>query len=491
MTPTRPGRELRPAILARYATGEFVTSGFAALPGLVLVFYLTDALGVPALLAGVVVTLAKVWDIVIDPVVGGLSDRELAATGRRRRLMRLAAVLLPLFFVVTFVVPAGLPPLASAAWVFVAFLLAATGFSLFQVPYNVLPAELTRSYDERTRLLSARVVVLAIAILLYGGGGPLLRGLGGDLAPSVGAALGIDLDPVAFGYLLMAVGAAAGFAIAIFITSGIERAARGETPPAPPATDPYAQLPAPRDSLGGRVRRGWGLLRSSRPFRALLTAFMIQGLATGMMLGAAQYVATWVLVDEDAVTLLFVALIAPALVAAPIWGAVARRIGKERAYLIAIVLFGVAALSLVLLVWAPGLWVYAPVGLAGFAYAGLQALPLSMLPDVIAHDARSNGPGRGGGFSGMWTAGETIGLAFGATVLSLVLAATGYLESTAGVVVEQGPAAVLGIIACFSVLPAALMSVSTIALGRYPLRRGDIDVQGPAPSVIPGSPPPA
>ena len=462
-------------ILARYATGEMVTSGFAALPGLVLVFYLTDTLGVSALLAGAVVTLAKIWDIVIDPIVGAFSDRELARTGFRRRLMRLAAILLPLFFILTFAVPPGTPPLLAAAWVFVAFVLAATGFSLFQVPYNVLPAELASTYDARSRLLSVRVVVLAIAILLYGGGGPALRSIGGD-------------DEF-LGYLVMAVGAAIVFAIAILITSTVEKAARGGGRPLPPASPAIGGIPAPRDSLGAQARRGWSMLRASQPFRALLATFFFQALATGMMLAGTQYVASWVLFDVDAVTFLFVALIAPALIAAPLWGVVARRIGKERAYRIAIILFALAALSLLLLLWYPGLWIYAPVGLAGLAYAGLQALPMSMLPDVIGYDARRNGPGRGGSFSGMWTAGETIGLALGTTVLAVVLAATGYRESTAAEQVSQSETAVVGIILCFSVIPALLMAVSLIVLRRYPLRRADIDVEGPVPSVIPGRAP--
>ena len=53
-----------------------------------------------------------------------------------------------------------------------AFIATATAFSLFQVPYIALPAELTDDYDARTRLLSVRVVVLTFAILLFGAGGP-------------------------------------------------------------------------------------------------------------------------------------------------------------------------------------------------------------------------------------------------------------------------------------------------------------------------------
>ena len=71
--------------------------------------------------------------------------------------------------------PAGLGPVASGIWVLIAFVLTATAFSLFQVPYIALPAELVDGYDARTRLLSARVVVLTFAILLFGAGGPALR----------------------------------------------------------------------------------------------------------------------------------------------------------------------------------------------------------------------------------------------------------------------------------------------------------------------------
>jgi GPH family glycoside/pentoside/hexuronide:cation symporter len=479
MTHVAPrSRELRAGVLARYATGEFVTSGFAALPGLVLVFYLTDSLAVPALLAGAVVTFAKIWDIIIDPIVGAYSDREYAARGSRRRLMLLGAVVLPVFFVVTFAVPPGTEPLLAGLWVFVAFLLAATGFSFFQVPYNVLPAELVSGYDTRTRLLSARVVVLTAAILLYGGGGPALREVGVEL-------FGTDFG----GYLFMAVGAAVIFIVAIVVTSGVEKAARGTlVVPPMPASRAFTELAAPRDSIAVQARRGIAMLRSSRPFRTLLATFFVQALAAGGMLAGTQYIATWVLGDTDAVTLLFVALILPAIIAAPLWGVVARRIGKERAYVIATTIFFLAALSHTGLLIAPGFWIVVPIGFVGIAYAGIQALPLSMLPDVIAHDARTNGPGRGGSFSGMWTAGETTGLAFGTTILALILAVSGYLEGTAATPVEAQPnSAVFGIVMSFSVVPAILMAVSFITLFRYPLRKRDIDLPTPEMAMAPPS----
>ena len=440
--------------IAGYAVGSLGTGGFGTLPGLVLVYFLTDNLGVTAIVAGLIVSLAKLWDVVIDPLIGSLSDRALARTGSRRGLMLVGALTLPVFFILTFAVPIEVGPTVGAIWVLVAFMLTATSFSLFQVPYIALPAELTTRYDERTRLLTWRVVVLTAAILLFGAGGPLLRGL--SETPSQG-------------YLLMAV--VAGLVIAAGLTpaslAAPRRAERGEPQ---------------RVSLGTHYRLAILALRESQPFRALLGTFVLQGLATGTMLAAAQYVATHVLCSEDAVTLLFLALIAPALLFAPVWGRVARRTGKERGYLIASVLFAVAALAITGLVWAPGAWVYLPVALAGVAYAGMQALPLAMLPDVIAHDARASGTDRAGVFSGVWTAGETAGMALGATVLTVILSLTGYVESLGGQTVAQPASAVTGIVIAFSIVPAVLLGASILLLRRYRLRRDDIETDArPAP----------
>jgi Na+/melibiose symporter-like transporter len=219
------------------------------------------------------------------------------------------------------------------------------------------------------------------------------------------------------------------------------------------------------------------------------------------MLAGAQFVAAWILRDEGAVTVLFIALIAPALLVAPLWRLVADRIGKERAFRLASLVFLLATLALTGMIWAPGWWIVAPVALAGAAYAGMQTLPMAMLPDVISYDrigAATSGTAvdgtavdstdangtdadraaargsRAGVFGGVWTAGETAGMALGATVLTVVLALTGYVESTAGVSVQQPAAAIAGIATSFSLLPAALMLLSLVALGRYRLREHDL-----------------
>ncbi|GAA2982003.1 Na+/melibiose symporter-like transporter [Microbacterium terrae] len=455
---------LSAATISRYAIGSLGTGGFATLPGLVLTYYLTDSLGVAAIVAGLVITLAKVWDVVIDPVIGALTDRDLARHGTRRRLMVIGGASIPVLFALTFAVPPALGPAIGAAWVFVAFLLTATAFSLFQVPYIALPAELTPRYDERTRLLTWRVVVLTLAILLFGAGGPALRSRVSD-------------DPV-IGYLVMGVVAGLTIGIGMLVATTVARRPVTAGPSGnvvPVRTD---ALRASGTGIRHHYAAGINALRRSRPFRMLLGTFVLQALATGLMLAGAQYVATWVLRSETAVELLFVALIAPALLAAPAWGVTARRFGKERIFAIASTVFAIAAVSIVGVLWAPGEWIYVPVGIAGIAYAGMQSLPMAMLPDVISHDEHANGPGHAGAFSGVWTAGETVGFALGATTLSIILAVTGYVSSTAAESVTQPDAAVTGIALSFSVVPAVLIVLSLLTLSRYTLRRSDIESLG-------------
>ncbi|MFS0892604.1 MFS transporter [Microbacterium sp. 179-I 3D3 NHS] len=491
--PERASVRLSPRTIALYAVGSVGTGGYATLPGLVLTYFLTDHLGVAALAAGLIVTAAKIWDVVVDPLIGAASDRQLARTGSRRGLMVTGALTLPVCFALTFAVPPSWGVIGGALCVLLAFLATATAFSLFQVPYVALPAELTGSYDERTRLLGWRVVVLTAAILLFGAGGPALRRAGADPATGylvmgvvAGVVIGIGMLIAARTAPSTGSGAQAGGSGTQAGESGTQAGESGTQ-----AGGSGTQAGGSGTQAGGsgtQVDSGWRhqylsgfrALRRSQPFRALLGTFLLQALATGTMLAGAQYVATWVLRSEDAVTLVFVALVGPALIATPVWTAIARRTGKESAFRVASVLFAAAAATITIAVWAPGAWIYASVAAAGVAYAGLQSLPMAMLPDVISHDERHSGRGQAGTFTGIWTAGETVGFALGATAVATTLAATGYISTVSGTTVAQPAAAVTGIVLSFSILPALLMAASLATLGRYRLRRADIDDPAPA-----------
>jgi len=88
---------------------------------------------------------------------------------------------------------------------------------------------------------------------------------------------------------------------------------------------------------------------------------------------------------------------------------------------------------------------------------------------VAAEDAKRSGANRIGVFTGVWTAGETLGLALGPGIFALVLTLGGYVSSAGDVTVTQPDSARLAIALGFSVLPAALAALSLVLLRGYRL----------------------
>lgn len=429
-----------------YGAGSVATGAFGTVPGLMLLPYLTDELGVAAVLAGVVVFAPKAWDVLLNPVAGRISDRTVDPRGPRRPYLLRAGLLLAVTFALVFAGPETGSRGADTAWVLVAFLAAATAYAFFQVPYVAMPAELTGSYDERTRLMTWRVAILALTIMVAGASAPLIR-------DAVGGRDGYRVMGVVMA-LVIAAGALAAYA-------GTRGAPAGSVEPGP-----------------GTLRDQLRLVAGARDFRMLLTTFVLQALATGCMLAGVDYLAGDVLGRDGAATILFVCFVGPALVLTPAWAAVGQRVGKRRGYVASsLVLAAGAGLAATAQV-APAALVFAAVALVGVGYAGCQVFPLAMLPDAAAVDARRTGTGRVGVYTGVWTAGETFGLALGPAVFAVALALGGYVSSTGGDV-EQPGSALTAITLGFSLLPMALVLVSLLWLRRYTLDARTIDARTP------------
>ena len=146
-----------------YGLGSVATGTFGTVPGLMLLPYLTDTLGVAAAVAGLIVLLPKAWDVVLNPVAGRISDRTVDPRGPRRPFLLRAGLLLAACFALLFAGPDLGSTVLDALWVLVLFVGCATAYAFFQVPYVAMPAEITDSYAERTRLMTWRVAILAFA----------------------------------------------------------------------------------------------------------------------------------------------------------------------------------------------------------------------------------------------------------------------------------------------------------------------------------------
>jgi Na+/melibiose symporter-like transporter len=94
---------------------------------------------------------------------------------------------------------------------------------------------------------------------------------------------------------------------------------------------------------------------------------------------------------------------------------------------------------------------------------------MAMLPDCVALDARRTGRRQAGVFTGLWTAGETFGLALGPGIFGLVLQVSGYASSDSGTAVAQSAGARAGIVLGFTVLPAVVVALALLLLRRYDL----------------------
>jgi len=447
--PQTAGSRLSRRVQVGYATGSLVTGSFGTVPGLLLLPYLTDTLGVAAIHAGLLVLLPKAWDVLVNPIAGRISDRTDGRWGARRPFLLFGGLSLSVLFAAIFA--GSFTGGAGAVWVCVSFLLAATAFAFFQVPYVAMPADMTEAAGlrdtggERTRMMTWRVAVLALAILVSGALAPEVRNaFGGNDGTFEGSIAGHRAMGV-FVALLIVVGTL----LVFFLTRDAPRGIVKES----------------EHSLFQQLK----IAAANRPFRVLVLCFVAQAAGVAAMLAGVQYFADHVLHDHGAVTLLFVCVVGPAILVMPIWNRVGARIGKLRGYVVASLMITGGTVALVSAPALPAWAVYALVGIIGCGYAGQQLFGLAMLPDCIAYDTIRTGKRQAGVFTGVWTAGETFGLALGPYIFGQTIDLFGYVPSTTGEAAPQSSMAELGVLLGFTIVPGIVVGLALLFLRAYKL----------------------
>jgi Na+/melibiose symporter-like transporter len=128
----------------------------------------------------------------------------------------------------------------------------------------------------------------------------------------------------------------------------------------------------------------------------------------------------------------------------------------------------VVTASLALTASADRVWlVVGQVALLGCGYAALQLLAFSLLPDTISDDETRSGRRQAGAFTGVWTAGETLGAAAGPALYAAVLALSSFVSAPADERVAQPDSAITGVLVGMTVVPVVLLAVSLPLLGRF------------------------
>ncbi|WP_416063808.1 MFS transporter [Rhodococcus indonesiensis] len=412
-----------------WAIGFLASNTFLVLPGLLLVIYLTNTLGVAAAVAGLVVALPKLWDTVLSFWVGAASDREAARTGGRQRMMRLGAVSLPVFFVLTFASP--FTGNTGAVWVLVMFLFASTGYLLFQVPQMALTAEMTDSPLERTRIMTWRSLFFVVGLLIGGVLAPRLVGEGSMAS-----------------YRTMAMTVGIGLLIALVV---------------PVRSTRWVRSGSGSQVLG--LRGSLAIARGNKAFFLLLTIYILMVIVQTMTLTGMPYVAAHYLGGQSKTAVLFFALTAASALSTPLLGHYTRRLGKPRMLTVMVWMWSITGAAFYPAVKSGLLATIVVAALIGVATMGMQISLFSMLPDTIAADTARTGRDQAGAFTGLWTAADNGSHAVGPLCYTLVLVAAGYVSSTHKI--AQSSTTLEGILLGFSVIPACLLLILLPLIRRY------------------------
>ena len=386
-----------------YSAGSFGTGVFQTIPTVLLLYYCTETLHIAAAIAGLLILTPKIVSIIWDPFVGARSDRFRHRWGRRRPFMAAGLVGMNGALLMLFAGPALSTPLLSL-WVGGSYLLLTLSCSLFAVPYLALPAQLAGDGRALERLVASRMLVVMVGILAGAAVGPWLVSAGGS---------GRD------GYRLMS-GAIASVC-AIVMAMPILMLGGGRDVATPSLKTSSGALPFARDM--GKVVGDVG-------FRRLALTYLLQATAFGSFSALIPYIVTkgFGRSTADIGVALGIYLLAT-LAAVPLWAKLGNCIGWHRTMTLAAVFYavgevGVGSAELAGVSWPLALACFA---VAGVPFAGLQVAPFTMLGLLV----RQRGTGDEGSFTGVWTATEKLGLAFGPAGVALALAFVGTQNATA------------------------------------------------------------
>ena len=430
--------KLTTATGAGFAAGQIAGQLFRDAPSLLLLFFLTNVIGIEAAWAGLAIFIPKVLFGALADLSVGLASDKIVGSFPRRRWMLVGAVTAPIAMISLFTVPAGSVAL-QLGYIFIVFSFYMAVFATFSVPYLAQFSEITDDPGERTVLMAWRHAFTGVGILIGSAGLPLLiHTLGGGRGAYVSAAA--VLAAICSLSLLIAYAAAASIRVTV---------------------------PA---SIGLTLRSLVNVLRY-KPFLSLSLAAVAQTVSAGMSYASLAYFMTYNLARPDAfkqIGIISTIMAVVVIAGSPIWVFVSRRFGKKNTYL-----FAAIGHALVQAIWglSPGVpmpVIYGYAALIGLLNAGWGLISLSMLSDMIAASRSETGVDRAGAFSAIWSIIEKAGIALGGTLLTGAILSAAHFSATDAVRgIAQPASALQGIVFAYAFGPGLLKLLAVAIVWKY------------------------
>ncbi|HYN39433.1 MAG TPA: MFS transporter [Rhodospirillales bacterium] len=406
-----------------------------AMPTIPLYVYLptfyADGLGVGLAATGAALLIARVFDVITDPLIGVGSDRLRLPGGRRKPWIAAGAVIAAIALLRLFDPPAGVDAVYLGIWAVVLF----TGWTLVAVPYAAWGAELSADYHERARITGARESAMILGVLAAGS------------APAVAVLLGAN--------------EAAGIAAVAWLAIGLGL---------PTIVLLLRQVPeAPRPAKGSEpavtLAGSWRALAQNRPFVRLLTGWFVNGLANGLPSVLFPLYLEYALeAGPVARGVLIMVYFLAGIIAIPLWVWLSRRHGKHRVWCWAMLLACAA------FVWVPFLQpgdialFFVVCVVTGFALGADLALPPAMQADVVDFDTLRTGQRRAGLFFALWSMSTKLALAAAVGIAFPALEGFGF-EPAPG----NAPMAIAALSVIYAGVPTVLKLVAVVVIWNHPI----------------------
>jgi glycoside/pentoside/hexuronide:cation symporter, GPH family len=370
--------------------------------------FLTNVAHLEPGLAGLSQLVGKIWDAVNDPIVGMMSDRGdvfgekiKQRWGRRYPWMLMGAIPFGLFFFLQWLVPF---KVENQIGLFIFYTLISILFNSFytvvNLPYTALTAELTQDYDERTSLSSFRFTF----------------SIGGSILALLIAMAAFSLKiPSQSQYLLIGGICSVVSILPLFWSVfGTRRQARLNAEPPDEAAN-MSWLEQMRSIL------------SNKPFLYVIGIYLSSWFSLQLTSAVIPYfVVDYMGLSNQQVTLVILAVQGTALAMLSVWSKLAQKLGKKTVYVLGMILWIIAQAGLFLL--QPGQigLMYTFAVMAGFGVSTAYLVPWSMLPDVIELDELNTGKRREGFFYSFMVFSQKICLGFAVALMLQSLQAAGF-----------------------------------------------------------------